>query len=108
MGIGKRLKNLRADLGITQEQLAKEIGVSGNYISEIEKEKKSPSEPIYIAIEFKFGLNGAWLKKGTGEKYVQEKFPPTKKEAEFIQSFREMPEEDKKIFLALVDKLGGK
>ena len=53
-------------------------------------------------------MNGAGLKKGTGEKYVQEKFPPTKKEVEFIQSFREMSAEDKKMFLALVDKLGGK
>jgi len=67
--------------------------------------KKSPSEPIYLAIELKFGVNGAWLKKGTGKKYVPEKFPPTKKEAELLQVFREMSPEDKKIFLALFDKL---
>ncbi len=42
MEIGKRLKNLRLDVGMTQEELAQEIGFSGNYISEIEQEKKSP------------------------------------------------------------------
>ena len=104
MGIGKRLKNMRLDIGMTQEQLAQEIGLSGNYVSEIEQEKKSPSEPIYLAIELKFGVNGDWLKKGTGKKYVPEKFPPTKKEAELLQVFREMSPEDKKMLLALFDK----
>jgi len=105
MAAGKRIKETRIDINLTQEQFGEAIGVSGNYISEIENEKKNPSEPIYLAIEFKYGVNGAWLKKGTGEKYVQEKFPPTKKEVEFIQSFREMSAEDKKMFLALFDKL---
>jgi len=105
MGIGKRLKNMRLDIGMTQEELAQEIGLSGNYVSEIEQEKKSPSEPIYLAIELKFGVNGAWLKKGTGKKYVPEKFFPTKKEALLLQSLREMPEENKKILLALIEKL---
>jgi len=85
--------------------MLKRIGVSGNHISEIEKEKKSPSEPIYLAIEFKFGVNGAWLKNGTGKKYVQEKFPPTKKEAEFLQSLREMSPENKKMLFSLIEKL---
>ena len=96
---------MRIDIGLTQEQFADAVGISGNYISEIENEKKNPSKPIYLAIELKFGLNGAWLKKGTGEKYVQEKFPPTKKEAELLQALREMSAEDKKMFLALFDKL---
>ena len=55
-------------------------------------------------IELKFGVNGAWLKKGTGEKYVSEKFPHTKKEAELLQAFREMSPEDKKMLLSLIDK----
>jgi len=105
MAAGKRIKETRIDIDLTQEQFGKAIGLSGNYISEIENEKKAPSEPIYFAIELKFGVNGAWLKKGTGKKYVPEKFPPTKKEAEFIQSLREMSPEDKKMLFTLVEKL---
>lgn len=105
MAAGKRIKEIRLDIDLTQEDFGNEIGLSGNYISELENEKKIPSELVFLALEFKFGVNGSWLKKGTGDKYVKEKFPPTKKEAELIQSLREMSSADKKMFLALLDKL---
>jgi len=105
MGIGARIKKIRDELGMTQRGFGDKIGVSNNYISEIEAEKKVPSLPVLLSIEYIFGINKEWLLHGKHEKYVKEKFPFTDKEMKIIKSFREMPEENKKIFMALVEKL---
>jgi transcriptional regulator with XRE-family HTH domain len=38
--VGEKVKNIRADMGITQKQLAKKLGVAENFISEIESGRK--------------------------------------------------------------------
>lgn len=40
---GKRLKELRLEKGITQEQLAEDLGLSANYIGMIERAERSTS-----------------------------------------------------------------
>ncbi len=40
---GKRLKELRLEKGITQEQLAENLGLSANYIGMIERAERSTS-----------------------------------------------------------------
>lgn len=40
---GKRLKELRLEKGITQEQLAEKLGLSANYIGMIERAERSTS-----------------------------------------------------------------
>ena len=95
-------------MGVTQKQFGYRIGISNTYLSEVESEKKVPSEPLLLAIEYKFGVNKDWIIRGKGEKYVKERFPFTKKEEGLIKAIREMPEENKKIFMALVEKLQNK
>ena len=43
MKIGKILKILRASKGLTQNQMSKVLGISQNYLSLIEQDKKAPS-----------------------------------------------------------------
>ncbi len=40
---GNRLKDLRLEKGITQEQLAEKLGLSANYIGMIERAERSTS-----------------------------------------------------------------
>ena len=40
---GKRLRKLRRNKDLTQEQLAEQIGVSGDFIGQIERGLRSPS-----------------------------------------------------------------
>ncbi len=43
MKIGKILKIIRTSKGLTQNQMSKLLGISQNYLSLIEQDKKSPS-----------------------------------------------------------------
>jgi len=43
MKIGKILKILRTSKGLTQNQMSKLLGISQNYLSLIEQDKKAPS-----------------------------------------------------------------
>lgn len=52
MGIGKRIKEARENNGLTQNELAELIGVTGSAITNYEKETSHPKEPImYKLIE---------------------------------------------------------
>ena len=46
MGIGKRIKEARERLGMTQSELAEIVGVTGSAITNYEKETSHPKEPI--------------------------------------------------------------
>ncbi|WP_418427946.1 helix-turn-helix transcriptional regulator [Anaerotruncus massiliensis (ex Liu et al. 2021)] len=50
MGIGKRIKEARERLGLTQEELGKLVGVTGSSITNYEKETSHPKEPVMYAL----------------------------------------------------------
>lgn len=53
------LKDIRKELGLTQFEAAKSIGISKSYYNEIEMGKKNPSGPtaLRIATIFKFNMS---------------------------------------------------
>lgn len=52
MGIGKRIKEARERLGLTQNELGELVGVTGSAITNYEKETSHPKEPVmYKLIE---------------------------------------------------------
>lgn len=50
MKIGKKLKELRLQEGFSLEQLANQVGLTRSFLSQIEKDKTSPSIPSLIKI----------------------------------------------------------
>lgn len=50
MTIGNRIKNRRKELRLTQKELAMEVKLSQNYLSELEKDKFNPTAPIIIRL----------------------------------------------------------
>ncbi len=50
MTIGNRMKIRRKELGLTQKELASEVKLSQNYLSELEKDKFNPTAPIIIRL----------------------------------------------------------
>jgi putative transcriptional regulator len=51
-----RIRVLRAEIGITQEQLAEKVGVTRNTIISIEKDKYCPSLKLGYRIAHFFGV----------------------------------------------------
>lgn len=59
-----RVKQIRSDNGLTQEQFAAKIGLSRNYVAMIEIGQRDPSDRTISDICRVFGINEDWLRYG--------------------------------------------
>ena len=48
MEIGKKIKNLRLEKGLTQEELGERTDLSKGYISQLERDLSSPSMDTFL------------------------------------------------------------
>lgn len=64
--IGERLRERRRQMGMTQEEIASLLGISGTYYGEIERGNRQLSVPRILNIYDKMGLDPTFLL--TGEK----------------------------------------
>jgi len=56
MSRGERIRELRQALGINQQEMAKAIGVTPQYISAIEQNKRAPSLPFLARLAEELGV----------------------------------------------------
>ena len=80
MGIGERIRSVRKQLGLSQVEFAKKLGISQTHLSDIENEKVKIPDRILKLISRMFGISYKWLKTGKGEIWEEEKFPETEDE----------------------------
>lgn len=69
MTISDRIKWIRKDLNLTQEEFGKRIGIAQNTIAAYESGRREPQDVTFTAICYEFGVNMEWLKNGTGNPY---------------------------------------
>lgn len=67
--IGERIKKIRVDANLNQEQFAEKISVSRSFISRVENGKETPSDTLVKLISSFFGRNYEWVKDGVGKEY---------------------------------------
>lgn len=67
MSVGKRIKELRIQQGMTQEELAKKVGCDQSTLSRIEFEERNPSFEVAISIAGVLGVSAEYLRKGESE-----------------------------------------
>lgn len=65
----ERFKILRKDTGLTQKDFAARVGLSQNFIAQIESGSKVPSDRTISDICRIFHVNEDWLRTGEGEMY---------------------------------------
>ena len=70
MTIGNRMKIRRKELGLTQKELASEVKLSQNYLSELEKDKFNPTAPIIIRLAVALKISADELLGMNEEKIV--------------------------------------
>jgi transcriptional regulator with XRE-family HTH domain len=75
VSIGGRIKKVRQDAGMGQQEFASSIGISANYLSEVESGKKEPSTPIILLIETRYAISEGWLLTGEGPVYKERAVP---------------------------------
>lgn len=65
--IGDRIKEIRNDIGYTQEKFASELNLKQQTIAVFEIGKRNPSDRTISDICDKFGINEFWLRTGEGQ-----------------------------------------
>lgn len=94
-----RLKELRAEKGITQKQLASAIGVSYGAIVGYENGKREPNAKAMVALERYFNVNGEFL-RGESDQVVK----PVVSDTELLELVRDdLPSKLKKLADLLED-----
>ena len=99
--INDRVKKLREEARMTQNQFGDIIGTSQNYLSSIEKGSRPVTEKIkkIICLTSWNGklVNKAWLEKGEGEMFVQ--LEETDELANMVSDLLEEP--DNELFIII-------
>lgn len=65
-----RIKKLRRELDLTQQEFADKIGISRGNIGAYEVGKNAPSDAVISLICTKFNVNENWLRHGNGEMFA--------------------------------------
>ena len=66
-----RIKEIRTDNNLTQQEFAQKIGLARGYVAKIESNKATPGFRTLNDICEKFQINKQWLLTGEGKKYSE-------------------------------------
>ena len=64
--IKDRIKKLRRQLDMTQDDFSKKLGLARNSIASYETGRREPTNAIVVSICREFGINDIWLRTGEG------------------------------------------
>lgn len=115
--IGKRIKEVRKDQGMTQTEFGDKIGVKGNTITGYENGTRRPSDSTINYICLLFDVDQTWLRTGEGRKDLPspdsrnslEKLCCDKKcnnlEIKFLNAYFGLKKGERKAFCELLVKM---
>lgn len=66
-----RIREVRSSAHLTQEAFAAELGLSRNFIAQVETGAKKASDRTIHDICEKFGVNETWLRTGAGQMWAK-------------------------------------
>ena len=70
--MNERIKEVRLDERMTQEEFARRICIGKSALSRLESGVNNPSDQTIKLICSEFGINQSWLETGEGPKYPEE------------------------------------
>ncbi|MCF2556013.1 helix-turn-helix transcriptional regulator [Fournierella massiliensis] len=70
---GKRLRELRLSLGLTQEELAEKLNISLNHMSFLERGLRSCSIDLFVELSFFFDVTLDYLILGPNPRHADNK-----------------------------------
>jgi transcriptional regulator with XRE-family HTH domain len=85
--INERLKQIRQNLGFSQQKLADKLGIQRNIIGDIERGKvKKPNFNLLRKLEEIYDINPDWLLTGEKEMYKKESAKNIKQEITEVEN----------------------
>lgn len=70
--MNERIKQIRLNLGLTQQKFAERIGLKQNSIALIESGKRNISDQAILSICREYSINEEWLRYGSGDMFSPE------------------------------------
>lgn len=67
-----RIKKIRKELDLTQQEFANRLNIGRNNIAGYETGRRSPSDAVISLICREFNVNEEWLRDGTGEMLIKQ------------------------------------
>jgi len=110
--LGDVVRNKRVELDISLRDLAKKLAIAPSYLSDIENDRRVPSEDVLerLAAELKLKLDDLMARAGRfgdeAERYMKQH--PTAGVLFRRISDKRLPDEDLKKLLSTVEKMGTK
>jgi transcriptional regulator with XRE-family HTH domain len=95
--LGKRIRQRRQILKITQQELAQALGVTPQHISAIEQDKRAPSVTLFPKLAEELGVTTDYLLSGK-ESLVTDTVPA-------IKADKSLTVKVKKLLIGLVEEL---
>lgn len=90
MNIAERVKQIRKEAGLTQQQFADRLGLKQNSIAQIEGGRNTSDQTIRTICK-EFNVNEAWLRDGIGEPHTKQSWE--EEVAQFVFSTFQSEEE---------------
>lgn len=102
--VGDRIRELRKELDMTQQEFADRLKIKRNTIATYETGRNDPIDSVFVLICKEFDVNEAWLRTGEGEMFV-----PKSRDEELAEFFGHVqgigPESFKRRFVAMLSRL---
>lgn len=70
--MNERMRKLRREIDLTQQEFADKLGIPRNNIASYETGKRSPSGAVISLICKTFSVNETWLRTGQGDMFNKE------------------------------------
>ena len=103
----ERIRELRKNLGLSQDAFGKRLGVTGTAISRYEKGERSLTEQMALSICREFHVNYHWLTNGDGPMFIGtpqsvvdeivEDYNLDELDKKIIEKYLELSEENRRI-----------
>ncbi len=90
--MNERIKELRKELKLTQQEFADELKISRGNIGAYEVGKNAPSDAVVSLICKTFNVNEEWLRVGVGDMFLE--LPEEDEEAAYVSELLEDVDND--------------
>ena len=104
--MNKRIRTLRNELHLTQQEFADRLKVSRNNIAGYESQSRKPSEAVISLICSTFHVNEEWLRFGRGKMFTESSRSEILEH--LAEEMDETPNSFKSRFIKAMDKLDEK
>jgi transcriptional regulator with XRE-family HTH domain len=95
--IGERIRMLRKNLNMNQNEFGNKIGLASNTITNYETDRRKPSNQVFELICREFNVNENWLRVGEGNMFIE-----IPEEDEYFKAATEISKADDKLAMQIL------